>query len=234
MLGVEHIDHVQAGMEAVAAMPGIVAHHARGGTRPRWSHALPEPFPDRGGNGKPRVLIDETFVQTIDRRGRVFYEPTLDPEPGAISYRAPVPCPPTRKDVYRQGAYCQLVYRPAQRASSRSAPKLWPCAWGLELLHQALTGRLTSIATLPAAAPSRPWAGELEVHGRPSQLFKGQRDEPYQRQTREQAAARRGALQGRRLNPRAERRDRCARHRPAGGMMERTAREGAKVMRWVA
>jgi hypothetical protein len=75
---------------------------------------------------------------------------------------------------------------------------------GLELLHQALSGRLTSIATLPPAAPWRPWAGEREAHGRPPELFKGRRDEPYRRVTREQEAARRRAVQRRRLGVRTE------------------------------
>jgi len=129
MHGFEHmeIDHAQAGAEAVAAMPGTVAVHARAGTRPKWSRELPEPFPDRSGkNGKPKVLIDETFVQTIDRRGRVRYEPADDPQPGEISYREPVPCPPTRKDRYRDGAYCPLVTGPPRRTSSRSAPNTRP------------------------------------------------------------------------------------------------------------
>jgi hypothetical protein len=64
---------------------------------------LPRPFPDTGGNGKPRVLIDQVFVETTDRHGRVTYEPDPDPEPGAISFRAPIPSPPLRKGMYRTG-----------------------------------------------------------------------------------------------------------------------------------
>ncbi len=79
-------------------------------------------------------------------------------------------------------------------------------AWrmGLELLYQALTGKLAAIAPLPAAAPWRPWAGEGELHGRPPELFKGRREDSYRCETREQAAARRRAMLRRRLAPRTE------------------------------
>jgi len=130
---------------------------------------LPKPFPDRGNNGKPRVLVDEIFVETVDRRGRVVYEPTRNPPPGAVSYRAPVPSPPLRKGLYRPGRYCPLVYRPtpARIVAERAEYAAW--RMGLELLHQALSGRLTSVATLPAAAPWRPWVGrERPTGGRPS------------------------------------------------------------------
>ena len=206
MHGIDHmeIDHVQAGMEAVAAMPGIVTVHARGGTRPRWSRQLPEPFADTGGNGKPRVLIDEVFVETFDKWGRMYFEPTPNPQPGAIVYREPVPCSAMRKGTYRMGAYCPLLYKPAPAriVAERAEWAAWRI--GLELVYQALTGRLASIAPLPPAAPWRPWAGEGEAHGRPPQLFKGQRDEPYRRETREQAALRRRAAQRRRLGVRTE------------------------------
>ncbi len=111
MHGIDHmdVDHLQAGVEAVAAMPGIVTVHARAGTKPNWPRELPAPFPDRGANGKPRVLLDEIFVETADDRGRVRYEPNPDPPAGAVDYRAPVPSPPLRKGIYRTGTYCPLV-----------------------------------------------------------------------------------------------------------------------------
>ena len=46
--------------------------------------------------------------------------------------------------------------------------------------------------------------GEGEAHGRPPELFKGRRDEPYRRVTREREAARRRAVQRRRLGVRTE------------------------------
>jgi hypothetical protein len=225
MHGIDHmdIDHVQAGMEAVAAMAGIVAVHARAATRPRWSRKLPEPLPDNGQNGKPRVLIDETFVEMVDRKG-VYYEPTRDPEPGAITFTKAVPSPPIRAGLYRQGAYCPLVYRPSP--AGVVAERAEYAAWrlGLEILAGELEGRLSAIAVLPPAAAWRPWcfdrgsAGEGEQHGRPPDLFKALRDEPYRPETREQAAAKRRAAQRRALAPRTEQ------TRPVIG--RRGAREG--------
>ena len=222
--GMEHmdVDHLQAGVEAVAAMPAIVAVHARAGTGPRWSRELPEPFPDRGGNGKPKVLIDEIFIEKFDKQG-VYYEPIKaklalptssaapTPPPGdprgpssAITFRTPVACPPTRKDVYREGAYCPLVYRP--RPEGIVAERAEYAAWrmGLEILAGELAGRLVEIAPLAPAAPWRPWAGEIEAHGRPPELFKALRNEPHRRETREQAAAKRRARLRRQLEVRTE------------------------------
>lgn len=181
----------QAAMEAVAAMAGIVAVHARAGTRPRWSRERPEPFPERGPNGKPKVLIDETFVATIDRKGRVRYEPADHAQPDDISYVEPVPCPPVRKDRYREGAYCPLIYKPtpARLITERAEHAAWRVA--LDILHDGLSGRLTSIAPLPAAAPWRPWLDDADVHGPPPQLFAALRDAPHRRLTREQQAAHR-------------------------------------------
>jgi hypothetical protein len=76
---------------------------------------------------------------------------------------------------------------------------------GLDLLWRDLEGRLESIAPLPPAAPWRPWAGDQEAHGRPPELFRGQRrDEPFRRETREQAAMRRRAAQRKALGLRTE------------------------------
>jgi hypothetical protein len=207
------IDHIQIVVEAVAMMPGLVAGHACAKTRPIWSKALPDefldlpkarqdamieakvitmPLPDKGRNGKERVLVDETFIQVVDRRGRARHEPTRDPlPPGAISYREPVASPHIRKDLYREGTYCPLVYRPAPGGivAARAEYAAWRCA--LELLAEQLAGTLASIAPLPPAAPWRPWAGEGERHGRSPQLFAGLRDEPYRRETRKQAGLRR-------------------------------------------
>jgi hypothetical protein len=68
-------------------------------------------------------------------------------------------------------------------------------AWrtGLDILQRELEGRLTSTAPLQAAAPWRPWGWEGELHGSRPQLG----DELYRRETREQAAAKRRALQRR-------------------------------------
>src|SRR5258708_26851768 len=80
---------------------------------------------------------------------------------------------------------------------------------GVELLAGERDGRLSAIAVLTPAAPWRPWcfdrgsAGQGEMHGQPPQLF-GLRDEPYRRETREQAAAKRRAAQRRSLQVRAE------------------------------
>jgi hypothetical protein len=221
MYGIDHmaIDHVAAGVEAVASMPAIVAVHARVGTRPltvlaggklRWRlFASPEPLPDRGANGKPKVLIDETFVEVLDRRGRVCHVEAskLDPQDwpdDPITHTQPVPCAPIRAGRYREGAYCPLVYKPTPVGIVAERAEYAAWRMGLGLLHQALEGRLGSIAVLAPSAPWRPWADEREAHGRPPELFKGRRDEPYRRITREQEAARRRAAQRRRLQPRTE------------------------------
>ncbi len=205
MHGIDHmsIDHIQAGMEAVAAMAGIIAVNARAATRPRWSRKLPEPFPDNGQNGKPRVLIDETFVEKVDRHG-VYYEPDANPPPGAITFVQAVPSPHIRKDRYRQGAYCPLVYRPSPAGVVAERAEYAAWRMGLQLLQESLEGALFSLAPLSPAAAWRPWAGQGEIHGRPPELFKALRDDPYRRLTREQEAARRRAALRRRLQPRAE------------------------------
>jgi len=204
-------------------MAGIMAVHARAGTRPRWSRKLPEPFPDNGQNGKPRVLIDETFVEMVDRKG-VYYEPVSSPPPGAITFIKAVPSPPIRAGLYRQGAYCPLVYRPSPAGVVAERAEYAAWRMGLEILAVELEGRLIAIAVLTPAAAWRPWcfergsAGEGEQHGRPPELFKALRDEPYRRETREQVAARRRAAQRRALQPRTEQ------TRPVIG--RRGAREG--------
>jgi hypothetical protein len=197
------LDHVQAGMEAVGAMAGIISVHARAATRPRWSRQIPEPLKDTGRNGKPRVLIDEVFVERVDRHG-VYYEPTSNPQPGEITFVQAVPSQHIRKDLYRAGAYCPLLFRP--RPEALVAERAEYAAWrmGLEILAGELEGKLSAIAVLTPAAPWRPWAGEREAHGRVPELFRGQRDEPHRRLTREQEAARRRAAQRRRLQVRAE------------------------------
>jgi hypothetical protein len=211
MHGIDHmaVDHVQAGVEAVAAMAGIISVHSRAATRPRWSRKLPEPFSDNGQNGKPKVLIEETFVEMVDRKG-VYYEPTRNPEPGAITFIKAVTSPPIRAGLYRQGAYCPLVFRP--RPEAVVAERAEYAAWrmGLEILAGELEGKLSAIVVLTPAAAWRPWcfdrgsAGEGELQGRPPELFKALRDEPYRRETREQAAAKRRAAQRRSLQVRAE------------------------------
>ena len=205
MHGIDHmaVHHVEAGMDAVAAMAGIVSVNARAATRPRWSRKLPEPFPDNGPNGKPRVLIEETFVEMVDRKG-VYYEPVSNPPPGAITFTKAVPSPPIRAGLYRQGAYCPLLYRPSPAGVVAERAEYAAWRMGLEILAGELEGRLSAIAVLTPAAPWRPWAGEGEAHGRVPELFKALRDEPYRRETREQVAARRRAAQRRSLQVRAE------------------------------
>src|SRR6266478_131412 len=107
------IDPVLVGIEAIAAMSGTVTINARMATRPKWSSDKPTARWMAGPNGKPKVLLDEIFVQVIDGRGRVFYEPAREPlAPDAIFYTAAIACPPTRKDLYRPGAYCPILWRP--------------------------------------------------------------------------------------------------------------------------
>lgn len=201
------VDYVQAGIEAVAMMAGIVTANARAGARPKWSRELPAPFPDHGSNGKPKVLV-ETIVENR----------------GGISYSTAVPAPAARANQYRIGSYCPLVYRPAPtRVVAERAE--W-AAWrtGLEILFEALSGQLASIAVLPASAPWRPWAGEGEAHGRPPDLFRGLREQPYRRETREQASLRRRAAKRR-----AERDIRAEETRPIHRAQVATGIRGAKT-----
>src|SRR5258706_8142314 len=90
------IDPVPVGIEAIAAMSGTVTINARMATRPKWSSDKPKARWMAGPNGKPKVLLDEIFVQVIDGRGRVFYEPAREPlAPDAIFYRETIACPHT-------------------------------------------------------------------------------------------------------------------------------------------
>jgi hypothetical protein len=120
MQGIEHmsidlggaIEWREAVAEATGAMIGIVTTHARAGTRPAWSRELPRPYPETAQNGKPQVLIDEIFVEVYDHNSRrPRYEPDPNPPPGAIFFREPVATKAVRKNLYRTGAYCPLVWR---------------------------------------------------------------------------------------------------------------------------
>jgi hypothetical protein len=145
----------------------------------------------------------------VDRKG-VYYEPVSDPPPGAITFIKAVPSPPIRAGLYRPGAYCPLIYRPSPAGIVAERAEYAAWRMGLEILAGELEGKLGAIAVLTPAAAWRPWcfdrgsAGEGEQHGRPPKLFKALRDEPYRRETREQAAAKRRAAQRRALQPRAE------------------------------
>src|SRR5258708_29428288 len=145
----------------------------------------------------------------VDRKG-VYYEPVSNPPPGAITFIKAVPIRSIRAGLYRQGAYCTLVYRPSPAGVVAQRAEYAAWRMGLEILAGELDGRLSAIAVLTPAAAWRPWcfdrgsAGEGEQHGRPPELFKALRDEPYPRETREQVAARRRAAQRRALAPRME------------------------------
>jgi len=210
--------HHQAAMEAIASMVGLIAVHARAGTRPgpwrgqppRWEQVIPRPFMDTGGNGKPRVLVDEVYVEVWDKRSGRTRQVPVDELPGrrapsgAATWSEPVPAPPLRKGIYRAGSYCPLDWRPdpTKVVALRAEWAAW--RMGLQLLWQNLEGRLESIAPLPPSAPWRPWAGETEAHGQPLELFRGRRDEPFRTETREQAAMRRRAAQRRALGLRSD------------------------------
>jgi hypothetical protein len=199
-------------MEAIACMCGIVAINARMASRPRWSCEMPTPRWTSGKNGVPKVLIDETFVQVTDRRGRVFYEPARNPlPPDAVFYRAAIASPHTRKDLYREGSYCPILWRPDPVGLLRERAE--HCAWhaALEILAAELEGQLVAIAVLSPAAAWAPWLSpgsspgtHEDIHGRPPELFAGLREAPYRCETREQVAAKRRAVQRRSLQVRAE------------------------------
>jgi len=70
---------------------------------------------------------------------------------------------------------------------------------GLEILAGELEGRLSAIAVLTPARMAAV-AGQGEMHGRVPELFRGQRDEPHRRITREQEAAGGGRRCGGGLN----------------------------------
>src|SRR6267378_3127137 len=102
------IDPVLVGIEAIAAMSGTVTINARMATRPKWSSDKPTPRWMTGPNGKPKVLIDETFIEKFDQHG-MYYEPVSNPPPGAITFTTSVACRSIRKDLYREGSYCPLL-----------------------------------------------------------------------------------------------------------------------------
>jgi hypothetical protein len=206
------IDPVLVGIEAIACMSGTVTINARMATRPKWSADKPTARWTPGPNGKPKVLLDEIFVQVIDSRDRVFYEPAREPlAPDAIFYREPMPSPAVRSGHYREGSYCPILWRPDPvRLLSERAEH---CAWhaGLEILSAELEGQLEAIAVLSPAAAWAPWlipgsspGTHEDIHGQPPELFAGLREAPYRCETREQVAAKRRAAQRRRLEPRAE------------------------------
>jgi hypothetical protein len=206
-------------IEAIAAMCGTVTINARMATRPKWSSETPTPRWTTGKNGVPKVLVDETFLQVIDRRGRVFYEPAREPlPPDAVFYRAAIACLATRGGVYREGSYCPILWRPDPVGLLRERAE--HCAWhcALEILAAELEGQLSAIAVLSPAAAWAPWlrshdpsTSAQDIHGQPPELFAGLREAPYRCETREQAAARRRTAQRRTLHEAQD-----TRTRPAG------------------
>jgi hypothetical protein len=202
--------HQAAAMEAIAAMAGTVACHARAGTRPKWSPGIPRPGAVNAGNGKPQVLVGELFAEVFDKRRdrmrqvRVHDLPGRRVPPGAATYVETVPAPPLRGGVYRLGSYCPLAWRPDPKKLVVERAEWAAWRMGLQLLWQSLEGALELIAPLPPSAPWRPWAGETEAHGKPPELFRGLREGAYRVETREQAAMRRRAGQRRALQAREE------------------------------
>lgn len=202
-----NINVIAIAIEAVSAMTGIVTHNARMGMRPHWSMERPVPKWVTGKlGGHAKVLIDETFVEVIDRHGRVRHVEARDvPEPNrhddAITFRAPIPCPPIRKELYREGAYCPLRWLPdpASLLTERAEYSAWHAA--LEILADGLAGALTAIAVLPPVAALFPWInGDGAMHGHPPELFLGLRQTPHRHETREQTAAKRRTGQRRTLH----------------------------------
>src|SRR5258708_37970320 len=122
----------------------------------------------------------------VDRKG-VYYEPVSNPPPGAITFIKAVPIRSIRAGLYRQGAYCTLVYRPSPAGVVAQRAEYAAWRMGLEILAGELDGRLSAIAVLTPAAAWRPWcfdrgsAGEGEQHGQPPHLF-AFRDEPYRQE----------------------------------------------------
>src|SRR5258706_8045161 len=199
-------DPAPIAVEAIAAMSGTVTINARMASRPKWSPETPTPRWAPGPNGKPKLLIDEIFVQVIDHRGGVFYEPAREPlAPDAIFYREPMPSPAIRGGLYRAGTYCPILWRPDPvRLLSERAEH---CAWhaALEILSAELEGQLGALAVLSPAAAWAPWLSSHEdIHGQPPELFAGLREAPYRCETREQVAAKRRAVQRRSLQVRTE------------------------------
>jgi hypothetical protein len=214
--GFIHLDPVGAATEAIAAMAGTITVNARMASRPRWSIDRPKSSWVSGPNGKPKVLIDETFVQKFDPKG-MFYEPTQDPEPRAITFVKTMSCRSVRANLYRPGTYCPLAWRPdpVRLLSERAEHCAWHCA--LEILAAELEGQLVAIAVLSPAAAWAPWlspgsspgthdpsTSAQDIHGQPPELFAGLREAPYRCETREQAASKRRAAQRRSLQVRAE------------------------------
>src|SRR5437899_11373669 len=116
---------------------------------------------DRICNAAPPILFEYILIERVDRQV-MYYEPTTDPEPGAINFTHPVPSPPIRKDVYRQGSYCPLIYRPppAGVVAQRAEYAAW--RMGLQILAGELEGKLSAFAVLtPAAAWRRGRASSM-------------------------------------------------------------------------
>lgn len=110
-------------------IPGLVAMHARMGTRPRWD-MTPLPEPVIGRNGKPVVRFLGADGRAVEgRRGR----------------------------HYGPQAHCPLMWFPAPReaAFARIEYSIW---WqALDTLADHLAGRLADHAPLPPAAHPSPW-----------------------------------------------------------------------------
>lgn len=192
-------DAVAIGIEAIAAMAGIVAVNARMGSRPKWSAERPKPSWVTGGNGVPKILIDAPIA---GRRGAASaFKDMLGRD---LVEMATYPSAATRAGVYPHGAYCPLKWRPdpARLVAERAEHCAWHAA--LEILAETLTGQLEQIVALPPAASWAPWRNGPEQHRGPPELFAGL-CEPLQRHaTREQVAALRRSAQRRSLQQSSE------------------------------
>src|SRR5258708_12745855 len=107
----------------------------------------------------------------VDRKG-VYYEPVSNPPPGAITFIKAVPIRSIRAGLYRQGAYCTLVYRPSPAGVVAERAEYAAWRMGLEILAGGLQGRPSAIPVLTPAAARPPRAGPTHPPPPPPGLFK--------------------------------------------------------------
>lgn len=110
-------------------LSGLVALHARMGTRPRWNYG-PLPEPVVGRNGKPAVQFLDDKGRLVDgRRGR----------------------------HYGPGARCPLMWFPAAREAAYARIEYWLWAEALDELAPALVGALAEHEALAPRLDRAPW-----------------------------------------------------------------------------
>lgn len=173
------VDEAEAFRRAGSQMRLLVVVCAKLRRRPVLDDGGVTAGPKLLGNGKPAVVREEVqFQNTVAGK--------------QIALTVDAPTHPLRAGNYRDGANCPVQYDPTPQSIvlERAEYAVWHRA--LEILAEALCGKLESIAVLPPSAAARPWTGEQDA-GKPPRLFDDHRSRRTATRLQQEAARQLGA-----------------------------------------